>query len=161
MAGMALILSMVCLNSTCIKDTNKISYELIANRANPELSRQLKEAQLKAIANQINGKVLSITTLEDPPLSWTEKENGTTVIKGVVGGILDLLMKKFNFTYEVKLPKRNIIGSSSDIDGSILEILKNGVRKLFVWNFRCPITDLSLYLNQGRGIRSCLSADFR
>lgn len=127
MAGIALILSTICLNATCIKDTNVVSYEVVAEVANVELSRQLKAIQLQEIAKNLNGQVLLVATLQDPPLSWTEKENGTVVIKGVVGDIMKLLMKKFNFTYEVKVPRRNIIGSSQDMDGSILELMKSGV----------------------------------
>lgn len=127
MAGIALILSTICMNSTCIKSSNQISYDFVANELGIESNENQKEAQLNRIAKEINGRVLTLATLEDPPLSWTEKENGNIVIKGVVGDILNFLTEKFNFTYEVKVPKKNIIGSLKDMDGSLLELMKNEV----------------------------------
>lgn len=127
MAGIALILSTICMNSTCIRSSNQITYDFVANELGIESSVSIKEKKLNEIAQELNGKVLTLATLEDPPLSWTEKENGNVVIKGVVGDILSFLTEKFNFTYEVKVPKKNIIGSLTDMDGSLLELMKNEV----------------------------------
>jgi hypothetical protein len=127
MAGLALLLSTICLNATCTSDKSVVNYNISSPSINVELSRQLKAAQLKELENQLNGQNLQITTLIDYPLSYVTKEGGNLVGKGVAFDFLETLMRKFNFTYTLKMPKRNIFGSTNDMDGSILDLMKSGV----------------------------------
>lgn len=88
---------------------------------------------MEQLKKQLNGKVLRVTSLEDFPLSWTEQVNGTRVGRGVAFNLLNVLMKKYNFTYELQMPKNNIVGSTNDMDGSMIELLQTGV-KIFEHN---------------------------
>lgn len=43
-------------------------------------------------------------------MSWTErKENGTLVGYGVAFVLMSILQQRFNFTFEIVLPERNIV----------------------------------------------------
>lgn len=67
-----------------------------------------------------------MVTLEDPPLSYTELlPDGTRIGKGVAFQLLKFLEEKFNFTTIVTVPSANIIGSTTDMAGSLIEILKD------------------------------------
>ncbi|KAH8307426.1 hypothetical protein KR044_011719 [Drosophila immigrans] len=90
-----------------------------------EVLRNKKE-KLRNMKQWINGKHLRIATLEDYPLSYTQMlENGTRVGLGVSFQIIEFLQKKFNFTYEVVVPQDNIIGSTTDLDRSLIEMVNN------------------------------------
>lgn len=80
--------------------------------------------------DKLNGRVLKVTSLEDFPLSWTEEVNGTRVGRGVAFNLLNILMDKYNFSYELVMPKNNIVGSTNDMEGSIIELLQSGVNFL-------------------------------
>lgn len=69
--------------------------------------------------------------MQDFPLSYTEIINGTRVGKGIAFEILEVLTEKFKFNYELVMPERNIIGSTTDMEGSLLQLLMNGV------NYKC------------------------
>ncbi|EDW72688.1 uncharacterized protein Dwil_GK17045 [Drosophila willistoni] len=85
-----------------------------------------KKRKLSDMRDWINGKHLRIATLEDYPLSYTELlDNGTRIGHGVSFQIIDFLRKKFNFTYEVFVPQDNIIGSPTDYDRSLIEMVNN------------------------------------
>ncbi|XP_030385532.1 glutamate receptor ionotropic, delta-1 [Scaptodrosophila lebanonensis] len=85
-----------------------------------------KKVKLRALREWINGRHLRIATLEDYPLSYTELlENGTRLGRGVSFELLDFLQEKFNFTYEVIVPQDNIIGSTTDFDRSLIEMVNN------------------------------------
>lgn len=45
---------------------------------------------------------------------------------GVSFQLLDFLTEKFNFTYQIEIPSRNIIGSKADLDGSLMELISTG-----------------------------------
>lgn len=53
--------------------------------------------------------------------------NGTLVGKGVAFQLLNFIMEKYNFTYEIVKHDRNIIGSPDDFSGSLLEVLHKNV----------------------------------
>lgn len=92
-----------------------------------EVLRNKKE-KLRNMKEWINGKHLKIATLEDYPLSYTEVlENGTRVGHGVSFQIIEFLQKKFNFTFDVVVPQDNIIGSTMDLDRSLIEMVNNSV----------------------------------
>ncbi|EDV52455.1 glutamate receptor 2 [Drosophila erecta] len=85
-----------------------------------------KNPKLRAMHDWIGGKHLRIATLEDFPLSYTQLlENGTRIGLGVSFQIINFLKKKFNFTYEVVVPQDNIIGSPSDYDRSLIEMVNS------------------------------------
>ena len=71
----------------------------------------------------LNGQVLRVATFEDYPLSYVEKN----IPKGVAFQIMEFLTEKFNFTFEIVRPKSNIYGSTADMNGSLIELLKNNV----------------------------------
>ncbi|XP_073841671.1 ionotropic receptor 76b [Musca autumnalis] len=83
-----------------------------------------KAEKLQKLRTWLNGRHLKIATLEDYPLSYTEtQKDGSKKGMGVSFILLDFLMEKFNFTYEVHVPKGNIIGSSQDFKGSLIQML--------------------------------------
>lgn len=55
-------------------------------------------------------------------------EDGKLVGKGVAFKLLQFLMDKYNFTYEIVKHQRNIIGSPDDFSGSLLQSLYSNVR---------------------------------
>ncbi|EDW70384.1 glutamate receptor ionotropic, delta-1 [Drosophila virilis] len=92
-----------------------------------EVIRNKKE-KLRNMREWINGKHLRIATLEDYPLSYTEMlDNGTRVGRGVSFQIIGFLQEKFNFTYDVVVPQDNIIGSTTDLDRSLIEMVNNSL----------------------------------
>ncbi|XP_062134409.1 ionotropic receptor 93a [Drosophila sulfurigaster albostrigata] len=100
----------------------------LAERAPVETLEVLrnKKEKLRNMKQWINGKHLRIATLEDYPLSYTEVlENGTRIGQGVSFQIIEFLQKKFNFTYDVVVPQDNIIGSTTDLDRSLIEMVNN------------------------------------
>ncbi|XP_064544875.1 glutamate receptor 2 [Drosophila montana] len=92
-----------------------------------EVIRNKKE-KLRNMREWINGKHLRIATLEDYPLSYTEMlDSGTRVGRGVSFQIIGFLQEKFNFTYDVVVPQDNIIGSTADLDRSLIEMVNNSL----------------------------------
>lgn len=90
-----------------------------------------KKQKLRQMRDWINGKHLRIATLEDYPLSYTQLlDNGTRIGQGVSFQIIEFLQKKFNFTYDVVVPQDNIIGSTTDFDRSLIEMVNNSVSRL-------------------------------
>lgn len=90
-----------------------------------------KKLKLRQMRDWINGKHLRIATLEDYPLSYTQVlDNGTRIGQGVSFQIIEFLQKKFNFTYDVVVPQDNIIGSTTDFDRSLIEMVNNSVSRL-------------------------------
>ncbi|XP_035893437.1 glutamate receptor ionotropic, delta-1 [Anopheles stephensi] len=89
-------------------------------------SAEVKERELQELRQRLAGTTLRVTTLQDWPLSYTVKINGTYVGAGVAFDLLEFLMEKFNFTYELVMPEQNIVGSSNDMAGSVLQLLSNG-----------------------------------
>ncbi|KAL9702646.1 hypothetical protein quinque_006164 [Culex quinquefasciatus] len=88
-------------------------------------SQAVKDAFQEKLANELKGRMLKVTTLEDWPLSYTERINGTLIGRGVAFEMLEFLMEKFKFNYTLVMPEHNIVGSSDDMDGSIIELLAN------------------------------------
>ncbi|XP_050362597.1 glutamate receptor ionotropic, delta-2 [Nymphalis io] len=100
MAGAELILAAICNASFC---NDVIDNPFIANQLPPG------KIVLQNLKNEINGKHLRIATYNNYPLSFTKRnENGTIVGKGVAFFLINTLREKFNFTYEIVLPERNI-----------------------------------------------------
>lgn len=64
-------------------------------------------------------------------MSYVTKVNGKLRGAGVAFKIFEFLTDKFNFTYEIVNTTANVIGSSSEMEGSILESLNQTVRLLF------------------------------
>ena len=133
MDGIALMLSAICLNSTICPSPHPvfdINYkQLMAS----DLSIKTKEIQddLDRLAAELKGQTINITTLEDYPLSYVERDNnGTFVGKGWAFEFFEFLMKKYDFKYNLVIPNVNIVGSSNDSEGSIMQIMIKNVRKI-------------------------------
>ena len=79
MSGINLLLSAICLNSTFCPNQQPIiginSFEALP-RDNFKTTEAFN-AELKIIAAELKGKILNVTTLEDFPLSYVEKNNKT------------------------------------------------------------------------------------
>ncbi|XP_049296784.1 glutamate receptor ionotropic, delta-2 isoform X1 [Anopheles funestus] len=89
-------------------------------------SAEVKEREMQELRQRLAGTTLRVTTLQDWPLSYTVKINGSYIGAGVAFDLLEFLMEKFNFTYELVMPEQNIVGSSNDMAGSVLQLLANG-----------------------------------
>lgn len=63
-----------------------------------------------------------------------QESNGQMVPDGVAFQILQFLTKKFNFTFEIIKPSMNIYGSTMDMSGSLIELLKDNVRNSTTFN---------------------------
>ena len=93
---------------------------------------------LEVSCKKIKGIIASINKtkiyyfFQDYPLSYTRIINGTRVGMGVAFQLLEFLTEKFNFTYEIVLTEKNVVGSTKDMDGSILKLLQDGVSLLIV-----------------------------
>jgi hypothetical protein len=142
MAGVALILNAVCFNSTLcqiplsvptINEVELMKGELFYGDI--KQTQEEKKKQIEKIARDLKGQTLTITTIEDFPLSYAERDkDGKLILKGRAMDFFEMLMKKYDFKYELKMPKTNIYGSSNDSTGSIMEMLVRKVKKLF--NFK-------------------------
>ncbi|XP_058828644.1 glutamate receptor ionotropic, kainate 4 [Topomyia yanbarensis] len=86
-------------------------------------SQALKDAYWEQLANELHGRTLKVTTLEDWPLSYTERINGTLIGRGVAFTLFEFIMEKYKFNYTLVMPEHNILGSSADMQGSIIELL--------------------------------------
>ncbi|XP_055856545.1 glutamate receptor ionotropic, delta-2 [Episyrphus balteatus] len=85
-----------------------------------------KRDHMEKMREYVNGNHFRIATVEDYPLSYTQKKaDGTLAGLGVSFELIDFLAKKFNFTYEVVVPQGNIIGSTEDYDNSLVEVLND------------------------------------
>lgn len=84
MSGVGLLLSAICLNQTfCPNPQPQISINF--NEALPRETFRTSEAlnaELKKIAAELKGQTLNITTLEDYPLSFVERDNITGAFVG-------------------------------------------------------------------------------
>lgn len=119
-----LLLSSICLNVTCDAISDNIETTYFFDFNDTATSFDVKKDYLQSLRDSLNGKVLKVTTLQDPPLNWAEKdENGVLVGKGIAFKIFNVLTEKLNFTYDLVLPKNNIIGSTDDFPGSLLELM--------------------------------------
>ncbi|XP_070502352.1 glutamate receptor ionotropic, delta-1 [Chironomus tepperi] len=130
MEGVALILSTICFNSTfcqeppIVPQVNFVEfYKGEVFSGNIEIAMKEKQKKMDKIARDLKGQTLMITTIEDYPLSYIERVNDKLVLRGRAFDFLEILMKKFEFKYEVVLPNFNIAGSSNDSTGSIMEML--------------------------------------
>uniref|UniRef100_A0A182QRA1 Ionotropic glutamate receptor L-glutamate and glycine-binding domain-containing protein n=1 Tax=Anopheles farauti TaxID=69004 RepID=A0A182QRA1_9DIPT len=97
-----------------------------------DTSAEVKEREMQILRQRLAGTTLRVTTLQDWPLSYTVKINGSYVGAGVAFDLLEFLMEKFNFTYELVMPEQNIVGSSNDMGGSVLQLLANGTADMAV-----------------------------
>lgn len=120
-----LLLSSICLNLTCDAISESVEKTYYFDFNDTATSLDVKKDFLQGIRDALNGQVLKVTTLQDPPLNWAEKDNnGVWVGKGIAFNIFNILTEKFNFTYELVLSKNNIIGSTNDFSGSLLELVQ-------------------------------------
>lgn len=126
-SGIQLLLDLaLCVGTLCPPDPktgfsgikeveNYVLEDLYTSVSNKEILQKLRE--------NVNGTHLKVATLIDYPLSYVEKKDGTLQGKGVAFELLDFLSEKFHFTYEIHLPKMNKIGSSTDMEDSLIEMV--------------------------------------
>jgi hypothetical protein len=99
MSGVALLLSSICLNATFCPNP-QANPGVNAFETLPRDTQKTSEVisdELKKIAAELKGKTLNITTLEDYPLSYVEKDN---VTQEYVGKGKTFTMKiKFSFLF--------------------------------------------------------------
>ncbi|KAH9642456.1 hypothetical protein HF086_007588 [Spodoptera exigua] len=115
MAGIELIISSIC-NATFCEIPYNETYQA------PD-SLVEKDINFMSLMKEVNGKHIKVTTYNNTPLSSTEFENGTVVGYGVAFTIMNILRKKFNFTYEIILPTKNYELGSKISDDSIIGLL--------------------------------------
>lgn len=130
MDGVALILSTICFNSTFCQESPIVPplnfvefYKGEIYSADIAIAMLEKQKRLDKIARDLKGQTLTITTIEDYPLSYVERVNDKLVLRGRAFDFLEILMKRFDFKYEIVLPNFNIAGSSNDSTGSVMELL--------------------------------------
>lgn len=154
MEGMTLMLSAMCLNATVCPNQHAHPgvnfYEFLPR----DLYRTSKEQddEMKKLAAEIKGQTLQITTLEDYPLSYMVRENGTLVGKGWAFEFFETLMRKYDFKYNLVMPEYNIIGSSNDSDGSLLQMILGNVRKNIFQGENCASFHHSTENGYGGGV---------
>uniref|UniRef100_A0A1B0CLI0 Uncharacterized protein n=2 Tax=Lutzomyia longipalpis TaxID=7200 RepID=A0A1B0CLI0_LUTLO len=130
MDGIGILFESVCHNLTCDSAANSDDYESVNITSQSGMSNmtsgEAKEMVLDQLRKEINGQTLRVVTLNDYPLSFVDTVNDTAIGAGVSFDLLEFLTEKFNFTYEVVVPENNIVGSTQDFDGSLIELLENG-----------------------------------
>lgn len=127
---MALMLSAICLNATFCPDQHpvpNVNNDEFLPRDLYRSSMEIKD-EMARLARELKGQTINVTTLEDYPLSYVVRENGTFVGKGWAFEFFEFLMKKFDFKYNLVLPDANIVGGSNDSEGSIMQIMIKNVR---------------------------------
>nr|XP_040234814.2 glutamate receptor ionotropic, delta-1 [Anopheles coluzzii] len=116
-----------------------------------DASAEVKEREMQELRRRLAGTTLRVTTLQDWPLSYTVKINGTYIGAGVAFELLEFLMEKFNFTYELVMPEQNIVGSSNDMAGSVLQLLTNGTADMAV-SFLPILADARQHIRYSTGL---------
>ncbi|CAH2979908.1 unnamed protein product [Chilo suppressalis] len=93
-----------------------------------DVQEKLKVSKFNNLPNYVNGTHLKIGTYNNRPLSWVDvSENGTLTGNGVAFILVDILQKKFNFTYEVVVPERNFeMGGVNPVD-SLISLVNNSM----------------------------------
>ncbi|XP_028160886.1 glutamate receptor ionotropic, delta-2 isoform X1 [Ostrinia furnacalis] len=83
--------------------------------------------QYRDLIKELNGKHLKIGTYNNRPFSWVERgENGTLIGNGVSFVLVDILQKRFNFTYEVVVPQKNFEMGGAKPEDSLIGLVNNG-----------------------------------
>lgn len=140
MEGVALLLSTICMNTKYCPSPH-LSPQVNFNEIFPRTSHQTAKAistEMERLAADIKGRNISVTTLEDYPLSYVERANETQLAngsgifigKGWAFEFFNHLAQKYNFTYHILLPDINIIGSSNNSQGSLMQMVNQRVRFL-------------------------------
>lgn len=64
--------------------------------------------------------------MQNPPLSYTIKENDTLVGKGIAFDCINFIRDKYEFTYSVVLPQQDVLGNLKT-EGGLFEMLAQNV----------------------------------
>lgn len=126
-----MMLSAICLNTTFCPTQNaqpNINFIEFLPRDTLKTSQIIQDS-LKKLAMELKGQTLTVTTLEDYPLSYVEKVNGTLIGKGWAFEFFEFLMKKYDFKYTLISPDFNIVGGSNDSEGSLMQVIMKNVRR--------------------------------
>lgn len=133
MEGIALMLSTICVNQTFCVPTH-VAPDVNTYQFLPRdlyLSAKERKDEMAKLAAELKGQTLNVTTLEDYPLSYVERVNGTKIGRGWAFEFFEVLMKKYDFKYNLIEPDFNIVGSTNDTEGSLMQMITKAVRKLF------------------------------
>ncbi|CAH2092215.1 unnamed protein product [Euphydryas editha] len=104
MTGIELIFATICNATFCYN-----AFDNALTSAGVGMQYSTKEIEIQHLKNEVNGKHIKVATYNNYPLSWTERtKNGTIVGHGVAFVLLNILREKFNFTFEIVLPARNM-----------------------------------------------------
>ncbi|XP_041973311.1 ionotropic receptor 93a isoform X1 [Aricia agestis] len=118
MAGMELIFSTVCNATFC---------ESVYDNPVTDTHLTARQNELLYLKNEVNGKHLVIGTFNNYPWSWVEKnENGTLIGNGVAFALVEILQEKFNFTYDVVVPEKNMELGGRKYGESLADLVING-----------------------------------
>ncbi|XP_048480884.1 glutamate receptor ionotropic, delta-1 [Plutella xylostella] len=119
MAGIELLISSICYNATFCD----------AYYDNSGLDERLtkKQNEFLALRSEVNGKHLRIATYNNYPLSYVEEINGTLVGQGVAFVIVDILRKRFNFTFDVILAEKNYESGGSKPEDSVIGLVNSSI----------------------------------
>lgn len=135
MEGIPLLLSAICLNSTFCSSPHpkpSINFDEFLPR-DLEASKKAIDAEMEKLAMEIKGLTLTVATVEDYPLSYVERANDSFVGKGWAFEFFEYLMTKYNFSINVVVPQYNIIGSSNDSEGSLMQMVTRNVRRKYIF----------------------------
>lgn len=135
MEGIQLLLSAICLNGTLCSNPHPkplINFEEFLPRNLAE-SKKALDAEMEKLAMEIKGLTLTVATVEDYPLSYVQRANDTFVGKGWAFEFFEYLMNKYNFSINIVVPQYNIIGSSNDSEGSLMQMITRNVRETWLW----------------------------
>lgn len=127
MNGTDFLIEELCDVLNCYEDVVEEEDVFYFNSGNLIGNLSVTAERLRKLREELNGQTLNITFMDDYPLSYSVIENGTTKGMGVAFELLEFLTEKLNFTYELVRPEKNIMGSSDQYDGSILELLDTQV----------------------------------
>lgn len=64
--------------------------------------------------------------MQNPPLSYTTKENNTLVGKGIAFDLINFIRDKYEFTYSIVLPQEDVLGDLKN-KGGLFEMLAENV----------------------------------
>lgn len=131
MEGIPLILSAICLNGTFCSNPHPkplVNFDEFLPRNLAE-TKQALELEMERLAMELKGLTLTVATVEDYPLSYVERANDSFVGKGWAFEFFEYLMTKYNFSINVVVPQYNIIGSSNDSEGSLMQMIIRNVRR--------------------------------
>nr|AXY83441.1 putative ionotropic receptor 14 [Conopomorpha sinensis] len=114
--GVELLLASICFNATFCDFFYDNTFE----------REKLDKRQMQLLKDDLNGKHVKIGTYNNFPLSWVDSTpDGKLVGRGLSFILVDILQKRFNFTYDIVLPKKNFEYGGDDAEDSLIGLINN------------------------------------